>query len=151
MIASLLLMFIILLMQFNSLYCTLLTLSTVVLSTIGVLLGMVVTGQTFSVIMTGTGVVALAGCGQQFHRADRHLSTPAGHRHGQDRCGAENRRATLRPILLTTITTMIGLFPMAVQVTVDVVNRTVQLAEPTSAWWCSCRPPSFSASASRPC
>ena len=47
MIASLMLMFIILLMQFNSLYCTCLTLSTVVLSTIGVLLGMVVTGQVF--------------------------------------------------------------------------------------------------------
>ena len=61
MLASLMLMFIILLMQFNSIYYTFLTLSTVVLSTVGVLLGMVVTGQTFSVIMSGTGVVALAG------------------------------------------------------------------------------------------
>ena len=47
MLASLMLMFIILLMQFNSIYFTFLTLSTVVLSTVGVLLGMVITGQTF--------------------------------------------------------------------------------------------------------
>jgi multidrug efflux pump len=41
----------------------------------------------------------------------------------------------LRPILLTTVTTMIGLLPMAVQVSVNVFQRTVTIAEPTSAWW----------------
>lgn len=60
-IGALFLMFIILLTQFNSFHHSVLTLSTVVLSTVGVLIGMVVTGQPFSVIMTGTGIVALAG------------------------------------------------------------------------------------------
>ncbi len=136
MLASLFLMFIILLMQFNSVYCTLLTLSTVVLSTIGVLLGMVVTGQTFSVIMTGTGVVALAGIVVNnsivlIDTYQRLLDT------GMERIDVILKTAgqRLRPILLTTITTMIGLFPMAVQVSVDVVDRSVQFNEPTAAWW----------------
>ena len=41
----------------------------------------------------------------------------------------------LRPILLTTVTTMIGLFPMAIQASVDVIDRTIQIGEPTAEWW----------------
>src|SRR5690606_29312043 len=59
--AALGLMFIILLAQFNSFYNSILVLLAVVLSTAGVLIGMLVMGQSFSMIMTGTGVVALAG------------------------------------------------------------------------------------------
>ena len=136
MLASLALMFIILLMQFNSLYCTLLTLSTVILSTIGVLLGMVVTGQTFSVIMSGTGVVALAGIVVNnsivlIDTYQRLLET------GMDKVDVVLKAAgqRLRPILLTTITTMIGLFPMAIQASVDMFDRTVQMGEPTAEWW----------------
>ena len=60
MLAALFLMFLILVTQFNSFYQTMVTLSTIVLSVVGVLIGMMVTGQTFSIIMTGTGVIALA-------------------------------------------------------------------------------------------
>ena len=136
MIASLMLMFIILLMQFNSLYCTMLTLSTVVLSTIGVLLGMILTGQVFSVIMTGTGVVALAGIVVNnsivlIDTYQRLLAT------GMDKVDVILKTAgqRLRPILLTTVTTMIGLFPMAIQASINVIERTVQFGEPTAAWW----------------
>ena len=59
--AALGLMFIILLAQFNSVYNAVLVLLAVVLSTTGVLIGMLVMDQTFSIIMTGTGIVALAG------------------------------------------------------------------------------------------
>jgi multidrug efflux pump len=55
------LMFIILLAQFNSFYNSVLVLLAVVLSTTGVLIGMLVMDQPFSIIMTGTGIVALAG------------------------------------------------------------------------------------------
>ena len=136
MIASLMLMFIILLMQFNSLYCTMLTLSTVVLSTIGVLLGMIVTGQVFSVIMTGTGVVALAGIVVNnsivlIDTYQRLLAT------GMDRVDVILKTAgqRLRPILLTTVTTMIGLFPMAIQASINVIDRSIEFGEPTAAWW----------------
>jgi len=134
--ASLLLMFIILLLQFNSLYCTFLTLSTVIMSTIGVLLGMVITGQTFSVIMSGTGVVALAGIvvNNSIVLIDTFQRLVES---GMERTTAILKTAgqRMRPILLTTVTTMIGLFPMAIQASVDVINRTVQLGEPNSAWW----------------
>ena len=136
MLASLMLMFIILLMQFNSIYYTFLTLSTVVLSTVGVLLGMVVTGQTFSVIMSGTGVVALAGIvvNNSIVLIDTYQRLLES---GMDRVTAilKTSGQRLRPILLTTVTTMIGLFPMAIQASVDVMNRTIQFGEPTSAWW----------------
>ena len=136
MLASLMLMFIILLMQFNSIYYTFLTLSTVVLSTVGVLLGMVVTGQTFSVIMSGTGVVALAGIvvNNSIVLIDTYQRLLES---GMDRVTAilKTSGQRLRPILLTTVTTMIGLFPMAIQASVDVMNRTIQFGAPTSAWW----------------
>jgi len=61
MLAAVFLMFMILVTQFNSFYHAILTLSTLVMSVAGVLIGMLITGQSFSVIMTGTGVVALAG------------------------------------------------------------------------------------------
>ena len=136
MLASLLLMFIILLMEFNSIYATFLTLFTVVLSTIGVLLGMVITGQTFSVIMTGTGVIALAGIvvnnsivlidtyqrlGEVETNHTARILKTAGQR--------------LRPIFLTTVTTMMGMLPMALQISVDVFDRTIQQGEPNSGWW----------------
>ena len=59
--AALGLMFVILLAQFNSFYNSVLVLLAVILSTTGVLVGMIVMDQNFSVIMTGTGIVALAG------------------------------------------------------------------------------------------
>ena len=136
MIASLVLMFVILLLQFNSVYCTILTLSTVILSTVGVMLGMVVTGQNFSVIMTGTGVVALAGIvvNNSIVLIDTFLRL---RKAGMDRRVAilKTSGQRLRPILLTTVTTMIGLFPMAIQASVDVIDRTIQIGEPTAEWW----------------
>ena len=136
MVGALFLMFIILLTQFNSFYQTVLTLSTVVMSIIGVLLGMMVTGQTFSIIMTGTGIVALAGIVvnnsivliDTFNRL-KGL--------GVSSIDASLRAAAqrLRPVLLTTITTICGLLPMALQVNLDFFNHTIQLGSITSIWW----------------
>ncbi|MEM9270803.1 MAG: efflux RND transporter permease subunit, partial [Pseudomonadota bacterium] len=55
------LMFVILLAQFNSIYNSILVLVAVVFSVSGALWGMILMDQTFSIIMTGTGIVALAG------------------------------------------------------------------------------------------
>jgi multidrug efflux pump len=41
----------------------------------------------------------------------------------------------LRPILITTVTTMIGLLPMALHVTVNVVSRSVEFGAPEGFWW----------------
>ena len=124
MLAALFLMFIILLTQFNSFFHTVITLSTVVMSAVGVMIGMMITGQTFSVIMTGTGIVALAGIVvnnsivliDTYHRLRET---------GLDVIQSVLRTAAqrLRPVLLTTVTTVFGLLPMALQVNVDFFNR----------------------------
>ena len=59
--AAIFLIFAILLAQFNKFTCVLLVLSAVVLSTIGVLIGLMIMGQAFGVVMTGIGVIANAG------------------------------------------------------------------------------------------
>jgi len=137
MAASLFMMFIILVTQFNSFYQTVLTLSTVVMSVVGVLLGMLVTGQTFSMIMTGTGVVALAGIVvnnsivliDTYNRMHGEL--------GLNTVEAVLRAAAqrMRPILLTTVTTIFGLIPMALQVTVDFFQPAIHVGGITSIWW----------------
>ena len=135
-IASLFLMFIILLTQFNSFYHSVLTLSTVVLSTVGVLIGMMVTGQPFSVIMTGTGIVALASIvvNNSIVLIDTFQRLRSD---GADPIDAALRTAAqrLRPILLTTITTMLGLLPMALQINIDFFTREVIIGGPVTIWW----------------
>jgi multidrug efflux pump len=136
-LAALFIMFVILVTQFNSFYQTILTLSTVVMSIVGVLIGMLATGQKFSVIMTGTGVVALAGIVvnnaivliDTYNHLHRELGIPA-----LDAV-LKTCAQRLRPILLTTITTIMGLVPMALQINFDFFNRIIQVGGITSIWW----------------
>ncbi len=136
MIGALFLMFIILVTQFNSFYQAVITLTTVVLSVVGVLIGMLVTGQKFSIIMTGTAVIALAGIVVNnsivlIDTYNRLKSTGMAIQDAAVRaCGQR-----LRPVLLTTITTIFGLLPMALQINTDFINRTFQIGSVTSMWW----------------
>ncbi len=129
------LMFIILLAQFNSFYNSVLVLLAVVLSTTGVLIGMLVMDQAFSMIMTGTGVVALAGIVvnnnivlidtyQEYTQYMPKLEAIA--RTAQDR---------LRPVFLTTVTTMAGLAPMMYGLSLDFFNGGYTVDSPTALWW----------------
>lgn len=136
MVGALFLMFIILVTQFNSFYQTLMTLLTVILSVFGVLIGMMITGQTFSVIMTGTGVVALAGI--VVNNAIVLIDTF--NRFRDD--GADTFEAVLhagvqrlRPILLTTITTMIGLLPMMLGANINFITGSIGTGGLSSGWW----------------
>lgn len=136
MMASLFLMFLILLTQFNSFYQTFLTLSTVVMSVMGVLLGMMLTGQKFSIIMTGTGVVALAGI--VVNNAIVLIDTYNRFRHdGFDPLDAilKTSGQRIRPILLTTVTTIVGLVPMATAVNLDFFSKTIAVGGITAIWW----------------
>lgn len=129
------LMFIILLAQFNSVYNAVLVLLAVVLSTTGVLIGMLVMGQPFSIIMTGTGIVALAGIVvnnnivlidtyQEFSRYMPRIEAIT-----------RTAEARIRPVLLTTITTMAGLAPMMFGLSLDFVNGGYSFNSPTALWW----------------
>ncbi len=129
------LMFVILLAQFNSFYNSVLVLLAVVLSTTGVLIGMLVMGQAFSFIMTGTGVVALAGIVvnnnivliDTYDEFSKYLP----------RLEAITRtaEARIRPVLLTTITTMAGLAPMMIGLSLDFINGGYSIDAPTALWW----------------
>ncbi|MGI9383893.1 MAG: efflux RND transporter permease subunit [Methyloligellaceae bacterium] len=134
-VAALFIMFLILITQFNSFYQAIITLSTIVLSMVGVLIGMMVTGQTFSIIMTGTGVVALAGIvvNNSIVLIDTYNRLRS---LGIDAIDATLRACAqrLRPVLLTTITTMCGLLPMALQLNMNFFDRSIQLGSITSIW-----------------
>jgi len=114
---------------------SILVLVAVVMSVTGVLIGMLVMGQTFSIIMTGTGIVALAGIVvnnnivlidtyQEFSRYMPRLDAIV-----------RTAEARIRPVLLTTITTMAGLAPMMFGISIDFVNGGFTLDAPTALWW----------------
>jgi len=129
------LMFVILLAQFNSLYNAVLVLSAVVLSVAGVLIGMVVMGQKFSIIMTGTGIVALAGI--VVNNNIVLIDTFQEHARRLPRLEAIIRTAEdrLRPVLLTTVTTMAGLAPMMFATSIDFAEGRILQGAPTALWW----------------
>ena len=133
--AALGLMFIILLAQFNSFYNALLVLLAVVLSTTGVLIGMLVMDQTFSIIMTGTGIVALAGI--VVNNNIILIDTYQEYSQYMPRIEAIIRtaQARIRPVLLTTITTMAGLAPMMFGLSLDFANGGYTIDSPTALWW----------------
>ena len=129
------LMFIILLAQFNSFYNSVLVLLAVVLSTTGVLIGMMVMGQPFSIIMTGTGIVALAGI--VVNNNIVLIDTYQEYSGYMPRIEAIVRTAEdrIRPVLLTTITTMAGLAPMMFGLSLDFINGGYSINSPTALWW----------------
>ncbi|WP_298842674.1 efflux RND transporter permease subunit [uncultured Roseobacter sp.] len=134
-LAALGLMFIILLAQFNSFYNALLVLLAVVLSTTGVLIGMIVMGQTFSIIMTGTGIVALAGI--VVNNNIILIDTYQEYERYMPRIEAIIRtaQARIRPVLLTTITTMAGLAPMMFGLSLNFAEGGYTIDSPTALWW----------------
>ncbi|MGH1578973.1 efflux RND transporter permease subunit [Planktotalea sp.] len=129
------LMFIILLAQFNSFYNSVLVLLAVVLSTAGVLIGMLVMDQAFSIIMTGTGIVALAGI--VVNNNIVLIDTYQDYSRYMPRIEAIVRTAEdrIRPVLLTTITTMAGLAPMMFGLSLDFIAGGYSVDSPTSLWW----------------
>jgi multidrug efflux pump len=129
------LMFIILLAQFNSFYNSVLVLLAVVLSTTGVLIGMMVMNQPFSIIMTGTGIVALAGI--VVNNNIVLIDTYQDYSRYMPRLEAIVRTAEdrIRPVLLTTITTMAGLAPMMFGLSLDFIGGGYSIDSPTALWW----------------
>ncbi len=133
---ALFIMAIILVTQFNSFYQAFLILSAVVLSTVGVLLGLLVTGQPFGIVMSGVGVIALAGIvvNNNIVLIDTYNIL---RRRGLDiieavvRTGAQR----LRPVLLTAITTVLGLMPMVLGINIDLIDRAVHVGGPSTQWW----------------
>jgi len=127
---------IILVTQFNSFYSAFLILSAVIMSTIGVLGGLLLSGQPFGIVMSGVGVIALAGI--VVNNNIVFIDT-------FDRLRAEidssyeailyTGRQRLRPVLLTTTTTILGLLPMMLGINIDFLARDVTVGAPAMQWW----------------
>jgi multidrug efflux pump len=133
---ALFLIAIILVTQFNSFYQTLLILSAVVFSTVGVLLGLLVTQQPFGIVMSGVGVIALAGIvvNNNIVLIDTYNEL---RKRGLAPFEAVLRTSAqrLRPVLLTTVTTVLGLMPMVLKLNVDLISRAITMGGPSTDWW----------------
>ena len=130
------LMTLILVTQFNSLYQTLLILSAIVLSTAGVLLGLLLNDQPFGVVMVGMGIIALAGIVvnnniiliDTFNQMRAEGIPPL-------EAALETGCLRLRPVLLTAVTTILGLMPMVLSVNVDLLSPSLGINAPSTQWW----------------
>ncbi len=130
------LIFLILVSQFNSVSQPFIIMTSVILSLGGAFLGLAVFKQPFGIIMTGVGVISLAGVvvnnaivlidyinklrEREFLLHDAIISAGA---------------TRLRPVLLTAITTTLGLIPMVTGVSYDFRNFMISWVSESSQWW----------------
>lgn len=135
-ISAILLMFVILLTQFNNFYQAFIVMSAIIFSIAGVLLGLIVTGRPFGIVMGGIGVIALAGIvvNNNIVLIDTYNDMRKGGMAPKEaalRTGAQR----LRPVLLTSITTALGLMPMVIGVNINFFTRSVVYGAPSTQWW----------------
>ena len=136
-IISLLIMAALLVTQFNSFYQSFIILTAVIMSTAGVFFGLLLFNQPFSAIMHGVGVVSLAGIvvNNNIILIDafnfvREKDTDNLFNSVLKACAQR-----LRPIFLTTITTMLGLIPLALNYSIDPLARTIEYDSNVSGFW----------------
>ena len=113
--AALFLIFIVLLAQFNRFLSVGLVLVAVVMSTIGVFLGLMIMGQPFGVVMSGIGVIALAGIVVNNNIVLIDTYDHLRREEGMDKLEAilQTCRERARPVVLTALTAILGVLPIA--------------------------------------
>ena len=134
--AAIFLIFAVLLAQFNKLTSVALVLFAIVLSTIGVFIGLIVTGQAFGVVMGGIGIIALAGIVTNnnivlidtYDRL-RHEGVPV------EEAILRTCRERARPVLLTAGAAVLGVLPIAFGVNINFVERAITIGAPSTQWW----------------
>jgi multidrug efflux pump len=130
------LIFAVLLAQFNRLSSVGLILSAVVLSTIGVFIGLIAMAQPFGVVMTGVGIIALAGIVTN----NNIVLIDTYDRLRREGVAVEEAilrtcRERARPVMLTAVTAVLGVLPIAFGLNVDFLNREVTYGAPATQWW----------------
>ena len=141
---SVVLIFLILILQFNSLLRTLIIMSEIILSIIGVMLGYAAFGNTFSMVMSGIGIIALAGIVVRngillVEFMDMML------KEGMTPYDAivEAGRTRMTPVLLTATAACLGLIPLAVGLNIDFgtllteLNPHIFFGGDSAAFWSS--------------
>ncbi len=135
-IMAVFLMTIILLTQFNRFNQTFIVLSAIIFSTAGVLLGLLLTHNAFGIVMCGIGVISLAGIVvnnnivliDTYNRARKSGLAPI----AAILSTCEKR---VRPVLLTSITTVLGLMPMVFSLSIDIIGQDIAVGAPSTEWW----------------
>ncbi len=136
--AAIFLIFVVLLAQFNKFISVGLVLSAVIMSTIGVLLGLMIMGQPFGVVMTGIGVIALAGV-----VVNNNIVLIATYDElrdsGMDKIDAilETCRERARPVVLTALTAIFGVLPIAFGLNLELLSHETTFGAPSTQWWIS--------------
>ena len=130
--------FAVLLAQFNRFSSVFLIMSAVIFSTIGVLIGLLVMGQAFGVVMTGLGVISVAGIivNNNILLIDIYDELKAKGL-GAHEALLETCRQRARPVFLTAITAVLGVLPIALGINLDFVNQEITQGAPSTQWWVS--------------
>jgi multidrug efflux pump len=133
---SMCLMVLVLMIQFNSVWQTFVTMSAIILSSGGVFLGLYLLDRPFGIVMSGLGIIALAGVVVNNNivlidtfnefRAKGYEAKQAAFHAGL---------ARFRPVLLTAVTTIMGLLPMVFGLTIQFGERSILSGAPSSQWW----------------
>ncbi|MGK7313562.1 MAG: efflux RND transporter permease subunit [Candidatus Longimicrobiales bacterium M2_2A_002] len=142
-LVALMLMGFILVSQFNSLVKPFIILTSVVMSTVGVLVGLIVFRMPFGVIMTGVGIISLAGVVVNNAIVLIDYIDILRERDGMDRHEAlvEGGKVRFRPVVLTAITTVLGLIPLAIGLNFDFfgffgsLSPNIYWGGEQAAWW----------------
>ena len=137
-ITAIFIMLVMLLTQFNSFYQSFIILSSVTISFVGVLLGLLITGKPFSTTMTGLSIVTLAGIvvNNNIVLIDTFNKLKEESPHFEKSIHIINAcKQRLRPILLTSLTTIFGLLPLAMGISLDIVSRDILVGSRIVDWW----------------
>ncbi|MFC3724868.1 efflux RND transporter permease subunit [Neoaquamicrobium sediminum] len=136
--AAIFLIFIVLLAQFNKFTSVFLVLMTVVMSTIGVFLGLLLTGQTFGIVMSGIGVIALAGVvvNNNIVLIDTYDRL---REEGWSKMDAvlQTCRERARPVVLTAVSAIMGVLPIAFGLGLELFHHETTINAPSTQWWIS--------------
>ena len=137
-VTAVFMMLLMLITQFNSFYQSFIILSAVTISFVGVLLGLLITGKSFSTTMTGISIVTLAGIVvnnnivliDTFNKLRDESPQIDQSIHIINAC-----KQRLRPIILTSLTTIFGLLPLAMGTSVDIISRDIVIGSRVVDWW----------------
>ena len=136
--AAIFLIFIVLLAQFNKFTSVFLVLMTVVMATIGVFLGLLLTGQTFGIVMSGIGVIALAGVvvNNNIVLIDTYDRL---REEGWTKMDAilQTCRERARPVVLTAVSAILGVLPIAFGLGLEIFHHETTINAPSTQWWIS--------------
>lgn len=136
--AALFLIVLILVTQFNSVSQPVIIMTSVILSLGGVLLGLTYMGFPFGIIMTGVGVISLAGV------VVNNAIVLIDYTNRLRQRGIHTKEAIiaagctrLRPVLLTAVTTILGLLPMVTGISYDFHKMQISWVSKSTQWWSS--------------